>query len=202
MQRSRRPRIHAALAGALGLLFMSVTVLGGVAASDAVASGPSPAGADFGTHDRATTPAKLHTTWTWPLPGRHVIARAFLAPPHAYGPGHRGVDLRADAPASAEPARIDVLAPADGVVAYAGTVADRALLTIDHGGELVSTLEPVDATVISGQRVARGETVGILSGGGHAAAGTLHLGARIAGEYVNPLLFLGGLERARLLPLP
>lgn len=204
------------LSVALGLLVASVTVLGGVTPSAAAtpvpmatvvrsAVFPAPtafASGVFAARAPATAQAKRHATWTWPLQGRHVIARAFLAPPHAYGPGHRGVDLRADAPVSAEPAHIPVFAPADGIVAYAGSVADRALLTIDHGGELVSTLEPVDATVGPGQPVARGEVVGVLTGGGHAAAGTLHLGARIAGEYVNPLLFLGGLERARLLPLP
>jgi len=137
--------------------------------------------------------------WSWPLAGRHVIARAFLAPPHAYGPGHRGVDLRADGfGASAEHL---VTAPADGVVAYAGTVADRPLLTIDHGDGVVSTLEPVAASIGLGEHVERGAQVGVLSVGGHASTGTLHLGVRVAGAYVNPLLFLGGLQRARLLPL-
>lgn len=111
------------------------------------------------------------------------------------------MDLRADLPLTTEPADITVFAPADGIVAYAGRVADRPLLTIDHGSELVSTLEPVDATVAPSQLVRRGDPIGTLSGGGHAAAGALHLGARIAGEYVNPLRFLGGLERARLMPM-
>lgn len=92
-------------------------------------------------------------------------------------------------------------APADGIVAFAGTVVDRPLLTIDHGGGVVSTLEPVTASVAPGERVARGAPIGTLSTGGHAVAGTLHLGVRVDGEYVNPLLFLGGLQRARLLPL-
>ena len=140
--------------------------------------------------------------WSWPVAGRRVVARAFLAPPHAYGPGHRGIDLRADdAAANSAGGAAVVLAPADGVVAFVGTVVDRSLVTLDHGNGLVSTLEPVDASVAHGQRVTRGEAVGLLSGGGHASAGTLHLGVRLDGEYVNPLLFLGGVERARLLPL-
>lgn len=140
--------------------------------------------------------------WSWPVAGRRVVARAFLAPPHAYGPGHRGIDLRADdAAANSAGGAAVVLAPADGVVAFVGTVVDRSLVTLDHGNGLVSTLEPVDASVAHGQRVTRGEAVGLLSGGGHASAGTLHVGVRLDGEYVNPLLFLGGVERSRLLPL-
>ncbi len=146
--------------------------------------------------------ALVRGSWVWPLPGRRVIARAFLAPPHAYGPGHRGVDLRADGGGTggADPL-LEVLAPGDGVIAFTGTVADRPLLTIDHGGGLVSTLEPVEALVEAGSRVRRGMLIGTLAAGGHARPGSLHLGARAHGEYVNPLLFLGGVQRARLLPL-
>lgn len=146
--------------------------------------------------------ALVRGSWVWPLPGRRVIARTFLAPPHAYGPGHRGVDLRADGGGTggADPL-LEVLAPGDGVIAFAGTVADRPLLTIDHGGGLVSTLEPVEALVEAGSRVRRGMRIGTLAAGGHASPGSLHLGARAHGEYVNPLLFLGGVQRARLLPL-
>lgn len=125
-----------------------------------------------------------------------------LCPRACVRPGHRGIDLRADdAAANSAGGAAVVLAPADGVVAFVGTVVDRSLVTLDHGNGLVSTLEPVDASVAHGQRVTRGEAVGLLSGGGHASAGTLHLGVRLDGEYVNPLLFLGGVERARLLPL-
>jgi hypothetical protein len=42
--------------------------------------------------------------------------------------------------------------------------------------------------------------VGVLLAG-HCAATCLHLGARIAREYVNPLLFLGDVPRAVLLPV-
>ena len=134
--------------------------------------------------------------WAWPLAGRRVIARPFLAPPHAYGPGHRGIDLRVD-----EGESVSVFAPADGVVAFVGVIADRPLLTIDHGNGLVSTLEPVEGTLEQGQHVRRGDIVGQLATGGHTRAGTVHLGARLDGNYVNPLRFLGGIPRARLLPL-
>ncbi len=43
--------------------------------------------------------------------------------------------------------------------------------------------------------------IGTVSSGGHCAAGCVHFGVRIDGEYVSPFLFLGGLPRAVLLPM-
>ncbi|WP_238439352.1 M23 family metallopeptidase [Microbacterium sp. JZ31] len=94
----------------------------------------------------------------------------------------------------------DALAPASGTVAFSGTVVDRPLLTIDHGGGLVTTLEPVLSDLSPGDAVSRGDVVGQVAAGGHAAPGSLHLGVRLNGEYVNPLLLLGGVPRAVLLP--
>ena len=93
-----------------------------------------------------------------------------------------------------------VVAPDDGVVAFRGIVVDRPLITIDHGGGLVSTLEPVDSSLSPGDAVRKGSVVGSLADGGHAAAGALHLGARLSGEYINPLALLGASERPVLLP--
>lgn len=131
-------------------------------------------------------------SWDWPLlPFR--LVEPFVAPAHAYGPGHRGIDLAAVGDTG-------VRAPAAGTVAFVGRVVDRSVLTIDHGGGLVSTLEPVESTLSVGQPVSRGQTVAVLATGGHSAPGAVHLGARLNGEYVNPMLLLGGIPRAVLLP--
>lgn len=128
--------------------------------------------------------------WTWPAAPVQVV-RPFVAPAHAYGAGHRGVDIAATGP---------VHSPADGIVAFAGTVVDRGVLTIDHGDGLVSTLEPVETTLRPGDAVARGQEVATAASGGHAPPGTVHFGVRLHGEYINPLLLLGGVPRAVLLP--
>lgn len=130
--------------------------------------------------------------WVWPLTAFR-ITRAYVAPAHEYGPGHRGIDL---APLSTDTVRT----PADGVVAFRGSVAGRPLITIDHGDGLVTTLEPVASQLTVGSRVARGQEVGTISTGGHAAAGTVHFGVRRYGQYINPMLLLGGIPRAVLLP--
>lgn len=129
--------------------------------------------------------------WVWPVaPFR--LTRPYVAPAHAYGPGHRGIDL---APAGLP----DVRAPAAGVVAFSGSVAGRGIVTIDHGDGLVTTLEPVVSELEPGTSVERGEMVGAIDVGGHAAAGTVHFGVRLDGEYINPMLLLGGVPRAVLL---
>jgi len=148
------------------------------------AGGANPPSADDG--------AVSMQDWQWPVqPFR--LARPFVAPPHEYGPGHRGVDLAV--------VRDDgVRSPAAGVVAFSGHVAGRGVLTIDHGDGLVSTLEPVDTDLEAGMPVAPGTSVGRVSTGGHAPPGTVHFGVRLDGEYINPLVLLGGVPRAVLLP--
>lgn len=130
--------------------------------------------------------------WVWPV-REFRIERPFVAPAHEYGPGHRGIDVRTLASA-------DVRAPAAGIVAFSGQVAGRGILTIDHGGGLVTTLEPIESPLIAGEAVERGATVGTVARGGHAVPGALHFGVRLDGEYVNPMLLLGGVPRAILLP--
>jgi len=129
--------------------------------------------------------------WSWPRVAPRVVA-PYLQPPHRYGPGHRGLDVAGEGDA--------VTAPADGVVAFAGTVVDRGVLTLDHGDGWVSSFEPVVSDLHPGEPVRRGQVVATVQTGGHAPPGTLHLGARLHGEYVNPLLLLGGVPRAVLLP--
>jgi murein DD-endopeptidase MepM/ murein hydrolase activator NlpD len=128
--------------------------------------------------------------WVWPVDAVQVV-RPFAAPVHRYATGHRGLDL-----GGADRVR----SPAGGTVAFVGTVAGRPVITIDHGDGLVTTFEPVTTTLRAGDAVARGDPVGTVALGGHAAAGAVHFGVRWNGEYVNPLRLLGGVPRAILLP--
>lgn len=131
--------------------------------------------------------------WKWPLSGMQAIAVPYRAPAHEFGSGHRGVDIGAAVGA-------EVTAPAGGIVAFRGTVVDRPLITIQHPGGLVSTLEPVMSQFAPGDAVAAGQSIGTVSTGGHAAIRTMHLGVRLDGEYINPMLLFGPIERSILLP--
>jgi murein DD-endopeptidase MepM/ murein hydrolase activator NlpD len=131
--------------------------------------------------------------WSWPVAAPHPIARPFIAPETPYSAGHRGIDIRA-------PVGSEVRAPADGVVHFAGFVVDRPVISIRHAGGVLSSFEPVEPLVATGDRVRRGDVIGTLLPG-HCVSACLHLGARVDGGYVNPLLFLGGLDHAVLYPL-
>ena len=141
--------------------------------------------------DHGAAPALPDGDWAWPSAVARTVVAPFRAPAHDYGPGHRGIDIATSA---------EVRSPADGVIAFAGTVVDRPLLTIDHGNGLVTTLEPVRTDLAPGTAVRRGEPVGTTATGGHAAIGSVHVGVRWNGAYINPMLLFGGVERAVLLP--
>lgn len=153
----------------------------------------SPAEAARAMPASPSPPAAPATRWTWPVT-TPVVIRAYLAPAQRWSSGHRGVDLVADAGSA-------VLAPDHGVVHFAGTVVDRPVLSIRHSGGLLSSLEPVSTQLVAGDRVRRGEVVGVVAEpGGHCGGGCLHLGARLDGEYVSPSMLLGGVAPSVLLP--
>jgi murein DD-endopeptidase MepM/ murein hydrolase activator NlpD len=118
------------------------------------------------------------------------VVAPFDPPRSDFGPGHRGVDLRAG---TGEPVR----AALAGTVAFAGPVAGVGWVTVRHDDGLETTYGPLDPRAVSaGERVAAGQVLGRL------AAGAAHLdwGARRDGEYVDPLGLLSG-GRARLVSL-
>lgn len=118
--------------------------------------------------------------WTKPVDG--PVVAPFVAPTSVYGPGHRGVDFAA---APGTPVR----AAGDGVVSFAGTVADTLHVVIAHTGDLrtsYSFLSRVD--VRAGERVTRGRIVGLSGGAGPPdEAGRLHFGLRVGDRYVDPM---------------
>lgn len=137
----------------------------------------------------------------WPLRPRPSVERRFDKPERNWLPGHRGVDLAGSAGQV-------VLAAGDGIVVFAGVVADKPVVSIDHPGGLRTTYEPVQAQVIVGRRVSRGTPIGTLVAGheGCPATACLHWGARREAsehgrrEYVDPLGLLHEVP-VRLKPL-
>lgn len=175
-----------ALVGSVVLL----VVLTGVGAPSLAAARDAPRHAADGPVSAAPHDAP---PWRWPVAGFRRVVAPYRAPAHAYGPGHRGVDIAASPGAS-------IVAPADGVVAFRGTVADRPVLTIRHADGVVSTFEPLSSTLAPGDTVAAGDPVGLLAAGGHTPPGALHLGARRDGVYIDPMTLFGEVPRAVLLP--
>ncbi len=131
------------------------------------------------------------TAASWPTTPATVL-RPF-EPHEAFGPGHRGVDL------AAVPGQ-EVRSALIGRVSFAGEVAGRPIVVIEHEGDLRTTYLPLAATVAVGTRVDAGQPIGTLAVGAHCPVSScLHWGARLGNEYVDPLTLLG--REVVLLPL-
>lgn len=135
--------------------------------------------------------------YAWPLLPAPVVRTPFRAPAHAYGPGHRGVDL-VGVPGQA------VLAARGGTVVFAGPVAGRPVVSVQHDDGLRTTYEPVLPAVTAGLVVAPGAVLGTLEPGhpGCPDAACLHWGVRRdRTDHLDPLVLLRPAQ-VRLLPVP
>ncbi len=140
--------------------------------------------------DRTPKPA-----FVLPVAPPPLILTPFTAPASRYGAGHRGVDLAATVAAP-------VRAAGGGVVVYAGVLAGRGVVSVEHDGGLRTTYEPVTARVRAGDRVESGQLIGAVQAGHRACApaNCLHWGARLPDRvYLDPMSLLGP-WRVRLLP--
>lgn len=140
-------------------------------------------------------PAGAASRYGWPLAGSRPVTRGFDPPAKPWLAGHRGVDLAASPGAT-------VLAAGDGTVAFAGEVAGKPVVSIEHPDGIRTTYEPVLSSVTAGDPVTRGQPIGMLEGAHPecAAEACLHWGARRGDRYLDPLSLLRP-RRVRLLPL-
>lgn len=111
------------------------------------------------------------------------VLTPFRPPASRYGSGHRGVDL---AGSPGDPVR----ASGSGTVVFAGPLAGRGVVSIEHAAGLRTTYEPVTARVSAGDVVQRGEVIGMLEAGHESCApgACLHFGVRLPDRiYLDPL---------------
>ncbi len=163
------------------------------------ASGASGAAGAAGASRAAGAPGAAErpspTTGVWPLRPTPAVARGFDPPASRWGRGHRGVDLSARIGQRVRAARA-------GRISFAGRLAGRGVVVVDHGTTR-TTYEPVLAAASPGDRVAAGEVIGRLQVfGSHCfPRACLHWGL-IQGRsrYLDPLTLVGG-GPVRLLPL-
>lgn len=125
-----------------------------------------------------------------PVPG--PVVRGFDPPDQPWGSGHRGVDLLSD------PGTI-VVAALPGRISFAGQVAQRPVVVVDHGATR-TTYEPVVTTRKVGEAVAAGDPIGVLQPGHTCPGGDcLHLGWLEGDRYRDPQDLFPG-SGLRLLP--
>jgi len=99
---------------------------------------------------------------------------------------HRGTDFHA-------PSGTPVVAANDGEVVIAQAMFyEGNLVVIDHGQQFTTLymhLSKIEVKV--GERVAKGERIGLSGATGRVTGPHLHLGVRWQGTYVDPVLLLG-----------
>jgi murein DD-endopeptidase MepM/ murein hydrolase activator NlpD len=101
------------------------------------------------------------------------VVDPFRAPAGPYGAGNRGLEY-ATTPGA------PVRAVGDGVVAFAGPVAGRLVVSVRHPDGLRSSLTGLATVAVAvGQALRRDEVVG-------TAGAVLHLGVRRAETYLDP----------------
>ncbi len=128
------------------------------------------------------------TGFVLPLPPPPDVVTPFRPSTARWGAGHRGVDLAAAAGSQ-------VRAAGPGVVAFAGRLANRTLVSLQHNMQLRTTYEPIQPVVVVGQHVVGGQLIGVLEPGHPpcAPAVCLHWGARLGADtYIDPLSLLTG----------
>ncbi|WP_022916858.1 M23 family metallopeptidase [Ruania albidiflava] len=187
----RAARVVLALAVLTGLTGPAV---GAAAGSLGATAGLGPIERQVWLSPPADAPAA--TGYDWPVAGDPPqVVQVFDPPPKPWLPGHRGVDLAAVAGAR-------VRAAGPGTVVFAGQVAGRPVVSIQHDGGLRTTYEPVTAQVQAGDAVETGTVLGqLVDTGAHCATACLHWGLRTGTDrYLDPLLLVGQEVRIRLYP--
>ena len=138
---------------------------------------------------------KIARIWLAPVTESNRLTRPYQAPLTEWGSGHRGVDY-----ATTEGAV--VLAPADGTIAFGGTVATKPVLAVQHGA-VRSAFEPVCGLLPVGTRVTAGQLIGTVCGQGYRSHCDpllcLHFSARNESGYLSPQYLMGQLYPSRLI---
>ena len=135
----------------------------------------------------AAAAAPDHTVdWDWPVEGPGgpgsvpEVLRGFDPPAQPWLAGHRGVDLAAGAFSL-------VLAAGPGVVVFAGPLAGRGVVSVEHPDGLRTTYEPVAALVEVGDEFGLGDVLGLLDPLTAHCGGPASLGAPPGDTYLDPL---------------
>lgn len=118
--------------------------------------------------------------WSPPVEGE--VVGGFDPPASRFGSGHRGADFSASAGTS-------VRSVGPGVVVFAGRVGNSNHVVVAHAGGLRTSYSYLASVAVRrGQRVERGQVLGVAGGvGEHHDGGVVHLGLRLGEQYLDPL---------------
>jgi murein DD-endopeptidase MepM/ murein hydrolase activator NlpD len=107
---------------------------------------------------------------------------------------HEGVDI-------SNSVGTPVVAPADGVVSYAGPLGGFGnVISIDHGHQISTFYAHLQQHRVSrGQRVRRGDQIAMLGTSGRVTGPHLHYEIQVNGETVDPTKYIIDTESVKFL---
>ncbi|MBI4727285.1 M23 family metallopeptidase [candidate division TA06 bacterium] len=103
---------------------------------------------------------------------------------------HAGIDI-------AVPKGTPVLAPAEGVVVYAGWMGDYGrLIELDHGNGYTTRFGHLSQIEVEiGDRALKGQIIGAVGSTGRSTGPHLHYEVRFQGKAIDPIDYLGSMEK-------
>jgi len=130
--------------------------------------------------------------WLIPIPAPAFPVAQFEMPLSRYAAGHRGIDysVTIDEP---------LTAPHDGTIAFAGWVADKPVVAIQHENGFRTAFEPACTDLPVGTPVITGQPFGKVCPSINYTSHCqpwfcLHFSLRHNGLYLSPLALIGGLS--------
>lgn len=125
-------------------------------------------------------------TMTWPLPGYSRLTSYYGTRPDPFGTPtqeyHSGIDVPA-------PKGTKIVAAYDGEVAWSYYSSSAGnWVGIDHGDGIYTVYMHMSKRLVSeGEKVKKGDVIGLVGSTGRSTGNHLHFGVRKNGKYVDPL---------------
>lgn len=128
------------------------------------------------------------TGFIWPLPSSHIITSPFgfrVSPTPGASSYHEGIDIGA-------PTGSTIVASNAGTVVTASySVGAGNYIMIAHGNGIYTIyMHCSKLLVFSGQKVSKGQHIGLVGSTGYSTGPHLHFGVSVNGKYVDPMSYL------------